>query len=128
MELVRRTTEVVGSIWLRTDLYSVSTVSDIPTRTLPSAASTPLLAVWMVATETARTRVTPGMCVTLICRGMERERERERNVLFNDALNTFYHGYMASDIWVRTILIVRKETRCRHIGYSYRCLGYSYYL
>ena len=78
---------------------------------------------------------------------------RERNVLFNDALNTFYlrlygvrhtvkdhsdsekeremfyltthsthfiYGYMASDIWLRTILIVREETRCRHIGYSYR--------
>ena len=27
---------------------------------------------------------------------------------------------MASDIWLRTILIVRKETRCRLIGYSYR--------
>ena len=27
---------------------------------------------------------------------------------------------MASDIWLRTILIVRKETRCRHIGFSYR--------
>ena len=68
---------------------------------------------------------------------MEREREK---CLFNDALNTFYlrlygeremfyltthsthfiYGYMASDIWLRTILIVRKETRCRHIGYSYR--------
>ena len=24
---------------------------------------------------------------------------------------------MASDIWLRTILIVRKETHCRHIGY-----------
>ena len=78
--------------------------------------------------------------------------EMEGNVLFNDALNTFYsrlygvsrglsvqsvprerymvyltthsthfiYGYMASDIWLRTILIVRKETRCRHIGYSYR--------
>ena len=72
--------------------------------------------------------------------------ERERNVLFNDALNTYLrlygmneclttpqhekqigywvsengYGYMASDIWLRTILIVRKETRCRHIGYSYR--------
>ena len=32
----------------------------------------------------------------------------------------FIDGYMASDIWLRTILIVRKETRCRHIGYSYR--------
>ena len=27
---------------------------------------------------------------------------------------------MASDIWLRTILIVRTETRCRHIGYSFR--------
>ena len=32
----------------------------------------------------------------------------------------FIYGYMASDIWLRTILIVRNETRCRHIGYSYR--------
>ena len=32
----------------------------------------------------------------------------------------FIYGYMVSDIWLRTILIVRKETRCRHIGYSYR--------
>ena len=32
----------------------------------------------------------------------------------------FIYGYMASDIWLRTILIVRKETRCCHMGYSYR--------
>ena len=32
----------------------------------------------------------------------------------------FIYGYMASDIWLRTILIVRKETRCRNIGYSFR--------
>ena len=32
----------------------------------------------------------------------------------------FIYGYMASDIWLRTILIVRKETRCRHIGYHFR--------
>ena len=31
----------------------------------------------------------------------------------------FIYGYMASDIWLRTILIVRKETCCRHIGYSF---------
>ena len=35
-------------------------------------------------------------------------------------LTHFIYGYMASDIWLRTILIVRKETRCRHIGYSFR--------
>ena len=32
----------------------------------------------------------------------------------------FIYGYMASNIWLRTILIVRKENRCRHIGYSFR--------
>ena len=32
----------------------------------------------------------------------------------------FIYGYVASAIWLRTILIVRQETRCRHIGYSYR--------
>ena len=32
----------------------------------------------------------------------------------------FIYGYMASNIWLRTILIVRKETRCRHISYSFR--------
>ena len=32
----------------------------------------------------------------------------------------FIYGYMASDIWLRIILIVRKETRFRHIGYSFR--------
>ena len=32
----------------------------------------------------------------------------------------FIYGYMASDIWLRTILTVRKETRCRYIGYSHR--------
>ena len=47
-------------------------------------------------------------------------KQQTTNVLFNDALNTFIYGYMASDIWLRTILIVRKETRCRHIDYSYR--------
>ena len=38
----------------------------------------------------------------------------------NHILNLFYGGYMASDIWLRTILIVREETRCHYIGYSFR--------
>ena len=32
----------------------------------------------------------------------------------------FIYGYMASDIWLRTTQIVREETRCRHMGYSFR--------
>ena len=46
---------------------------------------------------------------------------REREMFYlTTHLTHFIYGYMASDIWLRTILIVRKETRCRHIGYSYR--------
>ena len=47
---------------------------------------------------------------------------KEELFLFYDALNTFYLRLyaMASDIWLRTILIVREETRCHHIGYSFR--------
>ena len=46
---------------------------------------------------------------------------RERETVYLTTHSThFIYGYMASDIWLRTILIVRKETRCRHIGYSYR--------
>ena len=32
----------------------------------------------------------------------------------------FIYSHMVSDILLRTILIVRKETRCHHIGYSFR--------
>ena len=47
--------------------------------------------------------------------------EREREMFYLTTHSThFIYGYMASDIWLRTIQIVRKETRCRHIGYSYR--------
>ena len=46
-------------------------------------------------------------------------REREMFYLPTHSTHVIY-GYMASDIWLRTILIVRKETRCHHIGYSYR--------
>ena len=59
-----------------------------------------------------------GFCGFLtICLAVMRERE----MFYLTTLSThFIYGYMASDIWLRTILIVRKETRCRHIGYSYR--------
>ena len=41
----------------------------------------------------------------------------ERELFYLTTHSThFIYGYMASDIWLRTILIVIKETRCRHIG------------
>ena len=47
--------------------------------------------------------------------------EREREMFYLTTHSThFIYGYMASNIWLRNILIVRKETRCRHIGYSFR--------
>ena len=49
-----------------------------------------------------------------------KEGRKEGNVLFNDALNTFYLRLYGVRHMVRTILIVRKETCCHHIGYSYR--------
>ena len=46
---------------------------------------------------------------------------REREMFYLTTHSThFIYGHMASDIWLRTILIMRKETHCRHIGYSYR--------
>ena len=46
-------------------------------------------------------------------------RERKKMFYLTTHSTNFIYGYMASDIWLRTILIVRKETRCRHIGYCY---------
>ena len=46
--------------------------------------------------------------------------KREREMFYLTTHSThFIYGYMASDIWLRTILIVRKETSCRHMGYSF---------
>ena len=47
--------------------------------------------------------------------------EREREMFYLTTHSThFIYGYMASDIWLRTILIVRNENHCCHIGYSYQ--------
>ena len=41
---------------------------------------------------------------------------KEGNVLFNDTLNTFFiYGYGK-----RTTQIVKEETKCRHVGYSFQ--------
>ena len=59
-------------------------------------------------------------CLSYTSRGaLAGMREREMFYLTTHSTH-FIYGYMASDVWLRTILIVREETRCRHIGYSYR--------
>ena len=53
--------------------------------------------------------------------GGDQDKEGRKEMFYLTTHSThFIYGYMASDIWLRTILIVRKETRCRHIGYSFR--------
>ena len=55
--------------------------------------------------------------------------KREREMFYLTTHSThFIYGYMASDIWLKTILIVRKETRCYHIDYCYRYTSYSFLL
>ena len=54
-------------------------------------------------------------------------REREMFYLMTHSTH-FIYAYMASAIWLRTILIVRKETRCRHIGYSYRLTASFFFM
>ena len=44
------------------------------------------------------------------------KKRKEGNVLFNDALNTFIYGYMASYIWKRITQKAREETRCCHMS------------
>ena len=57
--------------------------------------------------------------VKLISHSLE-QRSVERKCFYLTTHSThFIYGYMTSDIWLRTILIVREETRCRHIGYSF---------
>ena len=49
-----------------------------------------------------------------------RTKEAKKEMFYLTTHSThFIYGYMTSDIWLRTILIVRKETRCRHMCYSY---------
>ena len=54
-----------------------------------------------------------------LTQALEKEGRKEMFYLTTHSTH-FIYSYMASDIWLRTILIVRKETRCRHIGYSFR--------
>ena len=68
-----------------------------------------------------------GMCY-LVCMMMHIKEpllligKEGRNEMFYLTTHSthFIYGYMASDISLRTILIVRKKTRCRHICYSFR--------
>ena len=61
-----------------------------------------------------------GLNATVIFNYLWPDKEGRKEMFYLTTHSThFIYGYMASDIWLRTILIVRKETRCRHIGYSF---------
>ena len=50
----------------------------------------------------------------------ENGEKKEGNVLFNDTLNTFYLWLYGVGHMVKDPEIVREETRCCHMGYSFR--------
>ena len=55
------------------------------------------------------------------CTYLQTRKEGRKEMFYLTTHSThFIYGYMTSDIWLRTILIVRKETRCCHIGYSFQ--------
>ena len=60
----------------------------------------------------------PRRYISLLC--LPRDLGRKEMFYVTTHTTHFIYGYMASDIWLRTNLIVRKETRCRHIDYSFR--------
>ena len=45
-----------------------------------------------------------------------------------DPLSYFSFQPVLHDIWLRTILIVREETRCHHIGYSFWLAARLFYM
>ena len=77
-----------------------------------------------ILSSLSRTRYTPSSASSLIVLQHTHARlMREREMFYLTMHSThFIYSYMVSDIWIWlwTILIVRKETRCHHIGYSYR--------
>ena len=58
--------------------------------------------------------------LTTIISHLTKEEGRKEIFYLTTHSTHFIYGYMASDIWLRAILIVREETRGRHIGYSFR--------
>ena len=65
--------------------------------------------------STARSLVTIWLYISIYV-----EKEGRKCFILTTHSTHFIYGYMASDIWLRTILIVRKETHCcPHIGYSF---------
>ena len=81
------------------------------------ATSSSLSLILKKGNSSVRSKISPFVPSILNFRVRIRVREREMFYLMTHSTH-FIYGYMASDIWLRTILIVRKETRCRHIGYS----------
>ena len=96
----------------------------------------PQIGYWVSEKGTSKTTVKATVRITITVISLPTEKKKivittpiattviiiEKEIFFNLSTHSthFIYGYMASDIWLRTILIVRKETRCRHIGYSYR--------
>ena len=73
---------------------------------------------WKCPSEASYSRRMPGKNTKSILDLFQRE--RERNVLFNDALNTFYLRLYGVRHMVKDHSDSEKGNRCRIIGYSFR--------
>ena len=68
------------------------------------------------------TFVCARVCYMYVHKQVTNSTKEGRNVMFYLTTHSthFIYRYMASDIWLRTTQIAREETRCRHMGYSFR--------
>ena len=97
--------------------YTTAGTGTTSTTTFTTTTTTTTITIPPYTTTTTDTTTTPTTTTTttsmyVLCR-------KEMFYLTTHSTH-FIYGYMASDIWLRTIQILRKETRCRHIGYSFR--------
>ena len=60
-------------------------------------------------------------CTQLLIQYVTKCLKKEEEMFYLTTHSThFMYGYMALDIWQRTIQIARKKIHCRHMGYSFR--------
>ena len=71
-------------------------------------------------------RVYPLTHLVLVNCHVKRPLQTRRKEMFYLTTHSthFIYGYMASDIWQMTTQIARKETRCHHMGYSFRLVAW----
>ena len=111
-------------------MYSLKCFEYNVTQTLVSIVALPITHLGSVAgsmvtessvTVRAKHAARSGRLISSVVMSCLKIAEGRKEMFYLTTHSThFSYSYMASDIWKRTIQIVRKETRCRHMGYSFR--------